>query len=36
MRIEILQIDEYLDEIRKWYETHFRIKFETPDVFPNG
>lgn len=28
--------DEHLDEIRKWYETHFRIKFETPDTFPNG
>lgn len=28
--------DEHLDEIRKWYDTHFRIKFETPDAFPNG
>lgn len=28
--------DEHIDEIRKWYETHFRIKFETPDAFPNG
>lgn len=28
--------DEHLDEIHKWYETHFRIKFETPDAFPNG
>jgi hypothetical protein len=28
--------DEHLAEILKWYETHFRIKFEIPDAFPNG
>lgn len=27
---------EHVDEILKWYDTHFRIKFETPDISPNG
>ena len=31
-----IEDDEHIDEIRKWYDTHFRIKFETPEAFPNG
>lgn len=28
--------DERLTEITEWYKSNFRMKYETPDAFPNG